>query len=482
LPNAVVGAVDAIRPVYPAKQFGMMVAMTEPPLIGLLDERPLEGAVDLLCALGPPMCAEIVANDDFAAAVSTVRGLCQSWGGAAYRIYAVERGDGDLPAEFTEDQALGAVSVIGGCGVLGDGLNVCTRHDLHAYAGSGVGGFLLPILLDSGATDGISVGCVEVDLENPWALAYFGALGDLWREPFPPHLLQRLQSRPGLTWDEVIDVVVERPEQPNASDLLARLRDPRLNTPARLSCSLLGLPTAPRNMGPFGDHESAFPAPWAERALVGPNVVVVYEPGSVSDLALLWNLRAAHGLPRGFPLAVPVTEDVPAVLDTWLREYAYTPFGAGGSREPRLVSTTVETATLEEIASNAPGYIAAPWRDFRQVGRRPARLSLRIAEFRSGKARVPAWTDQDRIQLGDSGSDLRRPKLKLTAALTTRTVPPLRSLRPEWGTHPGYWEWGYQRDDPVPPSSRTFVGPQDGQSFKPRSRIVVCEANRLAPV
>lgn len=351
-------------------RFGMIGSIAEPPLIGLLDGRPLEGGVDVRCGLGPPMCAELVADDDFAAAVSTVRGLCQSWGGAAYRVYAVERDAADLPSSLAEDEAFGAVSVIGGCEVLGPGFNMEARRDLFAYGPNGVGGFLLPVLLNSGATDSISVGCVEVDLDDPWALAYFGALGDLWRGPLPPHLLQRLQLRPDLTWDEVIDVVIERPEQPGGLDLLARLRDPLMSTPTRLSCALLGLPMAPRDMGSFGGHQSPLPDPWAERALVGPNIVVVYEPGSVSDLALLWNLRAAHGLPRGFPLAVPVTDDVTAVLATWLSHYAYTPFGAGGSREPRLVSTTVEISGLEQIAREAPGYVAADWRDFRSVGRR----------------------------------------------------------------------------------------------------------------
>ncbi len=40
--------------------------------------------------------------------------------------------------------------------------------------------------------------------------------------------------------------------------------------------------------------------------------------------------------------------------------------------------------------------------------------------------------------------------MKLTVSVTTRRIPPLKSLRPEWVTHPGYWDWGYQLDDPGP--------------------------------
>ena len=54
---------------------------------------------------------------------------------------------------------------------------------------------------------------------------------------------------------------------------------------------------------------------------MGPNVVVAYEPGSVVDLCVLWDLRAANGWGH-LPLGVPSTEDVPGVIREWSRSGA----------------------------------------------------------------------------------------------------------------------------------------------------------------
>src|SRR5579875_2939730 len=362
----------------------MMGTMSELPLIGLLDDRSLDGAVDVRCGLGPAMCAELVAADDFEGAMAAVRGLCDAWGGATHRVYPMTAGSDQLPTEFDEDTVFGVPTSVGGSAVLDISFQRDSRRDVHIYDENGVGTSLFAALLDSEAFDGVSVGVVDVDLDDPWAVAYYGVLGDLQREALPPHLLQRLRLRPDVGWGDVIDIRVEKPSPPGGADLLRRLREPNVMVPSRFSCSLLSLRLAPRDSGTFGGSIGLFPNPWAERALVGPNIVVVYEPGSVSDLALLWNLRAAHGLPSGFPLAVPASVDVAAVLRSWLDEYAYTPFGAGGQREPRLVSTSVALPALAEIAEEAPGYIAGEWRDFRAVGRRPSRLGLRLAEFKDG--------------------------------------------------------------------------------------------------
>ena len=71
--------------------------------------------------------------------------------------------------------------------------------------------------------------------------------------------------------------------------------------------SLWRLPEAPHL-----SNEQVLPASGWQRRRYASNLVVVYEPGSVEDLALLWSLRGAHALYPGFPLAVPVSVQRPA--------------------------------------------------------------------------------------------------------------------------------------------------------------------------
>ena len=85
------------------------------------------------------------------------------------------------------------------------------------------------------------------------------------------------------------------------------------------------------------------PVPDERARQLGPNLVVVYEPGSVEDLALLWNLRMANGLPDGLPLGVPRNADPLAAIRHWQQEFAFQMWTLGHDR-CALTSTTVETS------------------------------------------------------------------------------------------------------------------------------------------
>ena len=97
------------------------------------------------------------------------------------------------------------------------------------------------------------------------------------------------------------------------------------------------------------------------RQLVGSNIVVVYEPGSVVDFCLLWTLRTLHGLNRGLPLGLPVTADVEKELSQWANFDGSVPRSAvrlqGISRPFALTSLSVDHERLEEIAQAA----STPW-------------------------------------------------------------------------------------------------------------------------
>src|SRR5690242_14197241 len=118
--------------------------MTEPDLIELLDERRLTGEADVRCLLGPKLGAVLVATDDFAATFGAIEGLCQTWGGACFRLYAAERDAASLPSALFEDQTVGAVELVGGCGLLDVGVRQEDHNDLYLSESDGIGEFLLP--------------------------------------------------------------------------------------------------------------------------------------------------------------------------------------------------------------------------------------------------------------------------------------------------------------------------------------------------
>jgi hypothetical protein len=67
-------------------------------------DRRLTGDIDVRCLLGPTLSAVLVDRDDFADATDAILGLCQTWAGACFRMYAVEHGAESLPPELFEDQ------------------------------------------------------------------------------------------------------------------------------------------------------------------------------------------------------------------------------------------------------------------------------------------------------------------------------------------------------------------------------------------
>jgi hypothetical protein len=422
----------------------------EPPLLDLLDDRRLDGELDVSCLLGPVLSAALLDRADFAGALRAIETLCQQWGGVCSRLYAITRGAAALPEELSSDFRHGDVHDVGGAELLSDAFDRDGRKDVLLTDGYTVGSTLLSALLPSGQIKDVRLRVAEIDPDDPWCLSYMAALGTLKSEEFTRHEAQSHNLKLGVSWADLIDV--ERDEVlPGGLDLLNRVRDRGRLTPARLSRLLLDLWIVGRDQG-MDAGESPLRDPTRVKRMVGPNVVVVYEPGSVSDLALLWNLRAAHGLPLGFPLGVPVSVDVRSVLEEWRTQHAMSYFGLGGDRGPRLVSTSVDAPTLEGIASRVMGYVVGGVDEFRDVGRRPGRHSLRVVRFQDGAARIASWSDQDRIELGTPAPYGRQPNLRFSVAPTTRRLPPSLSLRPDWSFEPGCREWGYQADDHGPGS------------------------------
>lgn len=422
--------------------------MIEPPLFDLLDDRRITGPIEIFRHLGPPFQAALVDESNVDDAGAVVSELCSGWGGACHRLYSSKPDANELPLPLLEDLKRSEVDVVAGRGILSDSLKDI-RHDISIFPNGGaISEPLLPVLIAS-TRELDDWGEVEVALlatDDPWYIAYLGVLGVIPETPLSPQALQIFGLRPEVGWHNVINVTREEVAG-NAEDLLERLRTPTKTAPTFLSCALLSLWVAARNAGIVFD-ESQSATPGIDRSLVGPNICVVYEPGSVRDLALLWNLRAAHGLPRRFPLAAPL-EQAATAINFW-SESAQARFGIGGDRRPCLISRSIPLAQLESLATSIPGWRAADWAELSQVGDRPGRMSVELATFRQGRAPVTSWTADDRLVLGLRPQHGRGLNLRCTVAPSMRRLPPSSTLRPEWAHAPGWRDWGYRAEDPGP--------------------------------
>jgi hypothetical protein len=182
----------------------------------------------------------------------------------------------------------------------------------------------------------VSQTCRGISTDHPWYLAYLAVLGDL--PSLPDSMNSWNNLRPDLTYQDVLTVrSIE--EDVGAAGLLACLRDYTATsavnlTRVRLSSGL----QASFNQGLLRE-ESRFE--WDEDRIArhyGPNIVVVYKPGSVEDLALIWNLRArfAHAFPSRCPLRPQPTA---TCRRGWIREPISVLYLAQISRSHHFLST-----------------------------------------------------------------------------------------------------------------------------------------------
>jgi hypothetical protein len=163
----------------------------------------------------------------------------------------------------------------------------------------------------------------------------------------------------------------------------------------------------------------------------GPNLVVVYEPGSAADLCLLWHLRSVHGLRAGFPLGVPVTADVAAALANWWGEYAMLSWGLR-TTTGHLVSASVDLNQLEQLAATAGAqWSAVPWQEVLQPNRGCGIGSMEVALFDSGQATLSAVHPAETAALGPDVIAEVGQALELMATPSGQMLPPSSTLARE---------------------------------------------------
>jgi hypothetical protein len=405
----------------------------------LLDERLLEGPVAVRRGLGPSLFALMV-RDEPADVIRAIANCCQRWGGASDALIPMDPAATAIPQPW----ALlvdGAIPVHLYTGADGDGLRRIGSDDVHPGE-PWVAEPLLSVLAGHarGGDQRPRVTAALPAEDNEWFDAYLSALGT-WPDAPEPKLLEQGSLREDLGFDAIVDLTREPVADPSGEDLLRRLRDATASPPARAATWLLAPRTSPSRTSlelelPWGAVGSL------DRA-VASNIVVVYTPGNVADLCLLWNLRAAHGLPDGLPLGMPVGANAVAVVNEWIREFAYQPIGLGETRFA-VVSTSVSPEDLGDLAARLGRnwHVVRPEEVIRPV--RPAvRPSTDVAIFERGVASVAASAPADRDLL--IGRPSRWGTFELTARfeLLNRTLPPIRSLRHDYNTS-GFAAGGFE--------------------------------------
>jgi hypothetical protein len=393
----------------------------------VLSDDGLAGAWPVRRWLRPSTFAQALASDDYEAARQAVTRACGSWAGAYALLLPTERGT-DIASHWLDVLSESSIDHT----YTGDVIDTPEPGQRHPAGGGlwmdgqGRGDLLLSILARSPQADRgwrdvqIADG---VSTDDPWSLAYTTILGGL-PESVERDDLRRHSLRDGLAYGDLL--TLRRVEGgPGAEDLLARLRANDTVTAVNISTVMLSRAGAP--LGRQWDSDVILEHRWQLAMDVGPNVVVVYEPGSVADLALLWHLRAVHAQPPGLPLAVPATVDVTSALRVWERERAMRLWGFRGP-QCVLTSFSVPLADLEAMAAGTSHFKAVRPEPLMRPSLGCGLPSSEIAYFDNGKAALAPFSPTDHSTLGTSVIDEHGGWMRLRVVVPGRRLPDSRTM------------------------------------------------------
>lgn len=361
---------------------------------GLLDQGALAGSVPVRRQFGPPRRALFVDRSDIEDAQRAVDEACQVWGGAATLLLPVDR---DATALTPTWRAIHDLAVIDA--YVDRGLAPQLAKELEETTptlfSEGNQATLLPVFAsikgDSQKWNPVVV--PRLTPTEPWHIAYTAALGS-WPDAPDTSGFEQLDLRTDVEFSDFIRCRVEDVHSANAGDLLQRIRDARSNSPVNITLVELGRRSI---SGTLTSGNGLLPDPFRVARAVGPSVVVLYEPGSVEDLCLLWNLRWCFGMPYGAPLGLPTTVDLEQSIREWTNNTAIFSLNLSGS----YFALTSLSISEQEISSVAKSVQIGDWRaespeKLFWPTDRAFRTSADVAMFHDGVATLPAWHASDR--------------------------------------------------------------------------------------
>jgi hypothetical protein len=356
----------------------------------LLTNEPMDGDAMVHRQLRPAGCAVLVDRTDLAGAARAVVDLCNCWGGSAMPLIPVTP---QSPIDKRWHRILLQSNIDGIAKT--DLIEEHERSRFRDIQGGDYQQLLLRILIDLDDPRPTVQTCRGVPAEHDWYLAYLSAFGDLPAHPDPMNTWNDL--RRDLTYEDVVTVLGVDTEV-GARGLAALIRDSSAVPAVDLTQSKLsvGIPAA-TNRGLLPEH-SRFE--WDDDRIsrrFGPNVIVVYRPGSVEDLALIWNIRARFAHPRGLPLAIPMTDTIDQDIAT-LRQ-AGVEHHFGGGHNIALTSFSVAATDLEVLATRNRFDAVDPWKLLGPISGYCV-PSTETTNFTDGSATIPDFTARDVEALG----------------------------------------------------------------------------------
>lgn len=279
---------------------------------GLLDDDRLNGPDEVHVSFRPQRVAVPIPFGAVDAAMTVIADRCQVWGGATTPLIPLTLA-GAVPDAYASILPGSAIDHVLGLDIYALGSGGPLKPDVPGSERGWWGAQFAAALLDYHRQDSYAaLEVVELADDDPWRPIYAACLGRLPDAP-TPELLGAGYLKPELRFEDFLRV--ERVQaRGSVDDLLARLSTDGRITPRQLS--MLYLAYGNSGSTSLRSKPDILPMPGFDRYDAGPNVVVVCSPGSLDDLALLWNLRGAHGDARVMPIGLPLDAVTPATIHT----------------------------------------------------------------------------------------------------------------------------------------------------------------------
>lgn len=384
---------------------------------GLLDNGLLSGQHEVTTVLRPVRHARPVAIDHVEGALAEIERACQVWGGGSQPLLPIA--DGVLREPYARLLATEQIDFVGGLQdtTVALPMRVEARRPWDHPA--------ILVAASEPLDRWRPVQVVELVSDDPWRPVYAAVLGT-WPDAPDPALIDFAGLPEDLHFEDIVPV--ERVAATGSlDDLLARTADRDRLAPRTLANMFLAHGLRP-DTSFMGSENEVLPSRWRTRRAAGPNLIVAVSPGSVEDVALLWNLRGAHGGGRALPIGVPAGQVTPQVLRELQEPGRATMFGFGGGA-CYLVSASVPLDELEALAAQSPSVRAVAYETILTLGPAPGRPRGHVSSWQDGTTRLDPMSDADREVLRESMTALRKPQVVLDVTVDGYLLPADPTMR-----------------------------------------------------